>query len=145
MHVVFPIDIPMRGTESDWGGIVSATSSKNTVRARRTVTPRDTCKIIKSVITVKHWDEDIVILIKFSSQAALEIVNWTTRMFVIKLIQDMKDTTKALQYWPFMMETHGDRWILLTKCQYYAKCVHMMTSSWNKKSKLAFSPDSDGR
>ena len=39
--------LPTIGTESDWGGRVSPTSSKKTVRASSTVTLRDICNTVK--------------------------------------------------------------------------------------------------
>ena len=43
--------LPIRGTESDWAGRVSATSSKKTVRASSTVTLSDICNMRISLKT----------------------------------------------------------------------------------------------
>ena len=53
-HLAIFVFLPMIGTESDWVGRVSATSSKKTVIASNTVILRDICKMRTFVTAESH-------------------------------------------------------------------------------------------
>ena len=62
---------------------------------------------------------------------ALEVVkSLVSRLFIQPCIQvQIKESIKALCYWPLCGEFTGDRWIPHTNGQWHGKCFRFMTSS----------------